>query len=43
MKKKQREPWTGYWGIPVIAITFFLAHIALYVFTFMYLTGKLDF
>ncbi len=37
MKKKERKPI--YWEIPVIAITLFLAHIAVYALFVMWLIG----
>lgn len=37
--KKKREPWTGYWEIYAAAIILFIAHIAVYILFFMYLTG----
>jgi hypothetical protein len=37
MKKKEHKPI--YWEIPVMAIILFIAHIAVYILFFMYLTG----
>lgn len=41
MKKKERK--TIYWEVPVMGIILLIAHIAVYISFFMYLTGGMEF
>lgn len=43
MKKKKREPWTGYWELYATVAVLFIIYIAFWAFTLFYLAGKLGF